>query len=139
MSNINPFKPNGISHWYQLDQSIPVFRILKWYFVFIQILKEHSVIKQWSRLILFAYVPQKERYAYYGLILKIYHNRMMKAEDSNEITRLIWYNKPGQTLQIVSTIVVWSTFRYRVNLYVDFIHLISISLSIQNGGADRSL
>ena len=31
----NPFKPNGISHSYQLDQSISVFRVVGWYFSFL--------------------------------------------------------------------------------------------------------
>ena len=35
----NPFKSNGISHFYQLDQSISVLRVVGWYFfVFIQTL-----------------------------------------------------------------------------------------------------
>ena len=29
---INPFKGNGISHSYQLDQSISVLRDVEWYF-----------------------------------------------------------------------------------------------------------
>ena len=32
--NRNPFKPNAISHCYQLDQSISVLRIVCWYFTF---------------------------------------------------------------------------------------------------------
>ena len=35
--------PNGISHLYQLDRSISSLRV----FIFIQILIEHSVSKQW--------------------------------------------------------------------------------------------
>ena len=41
-------KPNGISHCYQLEQSISVLRDVGWYFsFFIQILIEHSASKQW--------------------------------------------------------------------------------------------
>ena len=29
---LNPFKPNGISHYYQLDQSISILRLVGWYF-----------------------------------------------------------------------------------------------------------
>ena len=29
---LNPFQPNGISHPYQLDQSISVLRVVAWYF-----------------------------------------------------------------------------------------------------------
>ena len=32
---INPFKPNGISHRYQLDQSISVLRVVGCYFSFL--------------------------------------------------------------------------------------------------------
>ena len=32
---INPFKPNGISHYYQLDQSISVLRVDGLYFSFL--------------------------------------------------------------------------------------------------------
>ena len=31
----NQFKPNGISHYYQLDQSIFVLRVVGWYFSFL--------------------------------------------------------------------------------------------------------
>ena len=31
---INPFKPNGISHFYHLDQSISLLRVVGWYFSF---------------------------------------------------------------------------------------------------------
>ena len=31
----NPFKPNGISHCYQLEQSIFVLRDVRWYFSFL--------------------------------------------------------------------------------------------------------
>ena len=31
---VNPFKPNGISHSYQLDQSIYILRVVGWYFSF---------------------------------------------------------------------------------------------------------
>ena len=30
----NPFMPNGISHLYQLEQSISVLRYVRWYFSF---------------------------------------------------------------------------------------------------------
>ena len=32
---VNPFKPNGISHYYQLDQSISVLRVVGRYFIFL--------------------------------------------------------------------------------------------------------
>ena len=32
--NLNPFKPNRISHFYQLDQSISILRAVGWYFQF---------------------------------------------------------------------------------------------------------
>ena len=38
-ATLNPFKPNGIYHSYQLDQSISVLRIVR----FIPMLIEHSV------------------------------------------------------------------------------------------------
>ena len=45
---INPFKPNEISHFYHLDRSMFVLRVVWWYFTFfIQILIEHSVSKLW--------------------------------------------------------------------------------------------
>ena len=31
----NPFKPNGISYSYQLDQSSSVLRVVGWYFSFL--------------------------------------------------------------------------------------------------------
>ena len=31
-NHLNPFKPNGISHCYQLDLSIFVLRVFGWYF-----------------------------------------------------------------------------------------------------------
>ena len=31
----NQFKPNGISHSYQLDESISVLRVVEWYFSFL--------------------------------------------------------------------------------------------------------
>ena len=31
----NPFMPNGISHRYQLEQSISVLRDVRWYFSFL--------------------------------------------------------------------------------------------------------
>ena len=34
VENINPFKPNGISHRYQLDQSISALSNIGWYFQF---------------------------------------------------------------------------------------------------------
>ena len=44
---LNPFKPSGISHSYQLDQSIIVLRIiLVIFFIFIRILIELSVKPQ---------------------------------------------------------------------------------------------
>ena len=45
---LNPSKPNGISHSYQLDQYISVLRAVGWYFfIFIKILIELSQSKQW--------------------------------------------------------------------------------------------
>ena len=29
---VNPFKPNGIAHSYQLDQFISILRVAGWYF-----------------------------------------------------------------------------------------------------------
>ena len=45
---INPFKPNEISHYYQMDQSISVFKGC-WmvFFIFNQIFKGHLISKQW--------------------------------------------------------------------------------------------
>ena len=72
---LNPFQPNGISCSYQLGQSISVLRVVGWYFfIFIQILIQHSVSKQWrprsdvaecgiwSGSVLCANVPQKGLY-----------------------------------------------------------------------------
>ena len=33
--NHNPFKPNRISHNYQLDQSISILKVVGWYFTFL--------------------------------------------------------------------------------------------------------
>ena len=44
--SVNPFMPNGFSHLYQLDEFITNLGILSVFFVFIQILIEHSVSKQ---------------------------------------------------------------------------------------------
>ena len=41
----NPFMPNGISHRYQLEQSISVLRDVRWYFSFCRLCKLCS--KQW--------------------------------------------------------------------------------------------
>ena len=47
-SLFNPFEPKGISHFYKLDQSISILRVVGLYFsFFVKILKEHSVSKQW--------------------------------------------------------------------------------------------
>ena len=47
--DLNPFKLNGISHSYQSDQCISVLRVVgKYFFIFIQMLIEHSVSKQWK-------------------------------------------------------------------------------------------
>ena len=44
----NPFMPNGISHRYQLEQSISVLRDVRWYFlIFIHVLIENYASKQW--------------------------------------------------------------------------------------------
>ena len=34
-SLFNPFQPDGISHYYQLEQSISILRVLQWYFTFL--------------------------------------------------------------------------------------------------------
>ena len=70
---INPFMPGGISHCYQLDQSISVLRVVGWYFSFFNnIFIGHSVSKQcrtrsdaalsgvWSGSAVFANVSQKK-------------------------------------------------------------------------------
>ena len=45
-NRLNPFKPNGISHCYQLDLSIFVLRVFGWYFfIVIPILIEQSISK----------------------------------------------------------------------------------------------
>ena len=36
----NPFMPNGISHRYQLKQSISVLRDVRWYFSFFRLCKQ---------------------------------------------------------------------------------------------------
>ena len=46
LQDFNPFMPNGMSHCYQLDHSQFRFKGC-WVVVFIQILMEHSVSKQW--------------------------------------------------------------------------------------------
>ena len=43
----NPFMLNGISHRYQLEQSISVLRDVRWYFSFYSILIENVASKQW--------------------------------------------------------------------------------------------
>ena len=45
---LNPFKPNGIAYFHQLDQSINVLRVLRWngIFHFIHILIKHSDAKK---------------------------------------------------------------------------------------------
>ena len=64
---------NGISHCYELDESISNFRVAGWYFsLLLNFLKENSVCKQpdqtprftASDLVLFAKVPQKGHRAY---------------------------------------------------------------------------
>ena len=48
IGTFNPFKHNGISHCYQLEQSISILRNVGWYFsFFFHILIEHSASKQW--------------------------------------------------------------------------------------------
>ena len=46
MSLIYPFKPNGFSNSYQLDQSIFIIRVVGWYFSFFKIFIELSISKQ---------------------------------------------------------------------------------------------
>ena len=43
----NPVIPNGISHRYQLEQSISVLRGVRWYFLLYQVLIENYASKQW--------------------------------------------------------------------------------------------
>ena len=43
----NPYMPNGISHRYQLEQSISVLRDVRYFFIFIQVLIENNASKQW--------------------------------------------------------------------------------------------
>ena len=75
--SFNQFKPTGISHRYQLEQSISVLRDVGWYFfIFIQILIENSASKRWrsrpdtafcgvwSGSALFAYVPENGHQTY---------------------------------------------------------------------------
>ena len=46
---LNPFTMNGVSYPYQKDDPISNFRGIRWYFfIFIQILKESSISKQWK-------------------------------------------------------------------------------------------
>ena len=60
---INPFMPNGFSHFYRLDELIFKFRVVIWYFFnFIQIVIQHSVSKYWRPYVwpwsaLFVYFP----------------------------------------------------------------------------------
>ena len=78
---INTFKPKGFPHYYQLDQSISVLRVVGFLggvFHFLLILIEQSDGKRWrswsddtfcgiwSGSTLFAYVPQNGQYAYMG-------------------------------------------------------------------------
>ena len=56
--------PNVFSHPYQLDESIPNFRVVEWYF-FIQILKETSVNFWFST---FCQCPTKRALGLNGLI-----------------------------------------------------------------------
>ena len=47
---VNPFEPNETSNLNQLEQSISVLRDVGWYFyffIFVQILIDHSASKQW--------------------------------------------------------------------------------------------
>ena len=48
LHRLNPFKPNGSSHYNQLDKSIAILKGC-WvvFFIFIQVLTEHSLSKQW--------------------------------------------------------------------------------------------
>ena len=45
--NLNPIMSNVFSHPYQLDKPISNFRVVGGIFIFIQILKETPVSKQW--------------------------------------------------------------------------------------------
>ena len=40
----NPFMPNGISHRYQLKQSISVLRDVRWYFSFFKLCKQTETL-----------------------------------------------------------------------------------------------
>ena len=62
----NPFMPNGISHYYQLKQSISVLRDVRWYFSFLFKLSKQTVdtvlgCNILSGSALFAYGPEKGR------------------------------------------------------------------------------
>ena len=74
--HFNPFKPNGISDYYQLDQFIFVWSVVGGIFHFYSNFKENfckqtveNLIRRgvWSGFALFADVPQKGRQAYMGL------------------------------------------------------------------------
>ena len=65
-SHFNPFKPNGISHSYQLDQSISVLRVVGGIFQLYSNFsrtfckqKVETLLRVQSGSALFAYVPQK--------------------------------------------------------------------------------
>ena len=59
----NPFMPNGISHCYQLKQSISVLRDVRWYFSFFKLCKQtvETPIRHHVGSALFAFVPEKGR------------------------------------------------------------------------------
>ena len=63
----NSFIPNGISLYYQLEQSTSVLRDDGWYF-FLQILIENDPDQtaHSEASVSFVYVPLKGRYAYMG-------------------------------------------------------------------------
>ena len=51
-SNLTPFKRNGISHYYQLDQSITILRVVGWYFfIFIQIFENRIFSRSFNRCV----------------------------------------------------------------------------------------
>ena len=61
----NQFNPNGISQFYQLNRSISVIRVLGGIFNMITNSGDPDQTPRFASA-LFAYVPQKGRYAYMG-------------------------------------------------------------------------
>ena len=64
-SYINPFKPNGISHYYQLDQFISALRVVRWYFSFLFNL--NSILQRLIWVCTLCLCPTKRMLGLYGL------------------------------------------------------------------------